>query len=86
MEHQTGPSIGILDMSGFETLPKNGFEQLCINAANEQLQTFFNESVFLQEEMDYKLEEIDANEVNFKNNQPVVDLLFQVRKYNSIIL
>lgn len=73
-------------MSGFETLPKNGFEQLCINAANEQLHTFFNESVFVQEEMDYKLEEIDATEVDFKNNQPVVDLLFQVREHASSLL
>jgi hypothetical protein len=28
----------MLDLSGFESLTRNGLEQLCINAANERLQ------------------------------------------------
>lgn len=28
----------MLDLSGFESLARNGLEQLCINAANERLQ------------------------------------------------
>ena len=66
-------------MSGFERIPHNGSEQLCINAANERLQKFFNETVFLMEKADYEAEGITMANLDFRDNQPVIDLLFKVQ-------
>lgn len=76
-----GPTIGILDMSGFEQFPQNSFEQICINAANERLQKFFNENIFALEQKDYENEGIDLNTVVFKSNEPLIDLFFKVTIY-----
>lgn len=39
-------SVGVLDMFGFENLRRNGFEQLCINYANEVLQHYIKLQIF----------------------------------------
>lgn len=66
--------IGILDIFGFEHFEKNSFEQACINLANEQLQFFFNQHIFLWEQEEYKKEGIDWTSVTFADNKPVLDL------------
>lgn len=77
------PSIGILDMSGFENFQVNSFEQLCINVANEHLQFYFNEHIFLQEEEEYFSEGIDFESINFQNNEDLIELFMGVCKHFS---
>nr|XP_009503895.1 PREDICTED: unconventional myosin-XV [Phalacrocorax carbo] len=43
-------AVGIVDIHGFEDLGVNSLEQLCINFANEHLQSFFSQTVIAQEE------------------------------------
>ncbi|CAF3814740.1 unnamed protein product [Rotaria magnacalcarata] len=67
-------TCSILDMSGFENFQVNSFEQLCINVANEHLQYYFNEHIFLQEEQDYRTENVSSDKVEFQNNEDLIDL------------
>ncbi|XP_070543651.1 myosin-IIIb-like isoform X2 [Ptychodera flava] len=65
--------IGILDIFGFEHFEVNSFEQACINLANEQLQFFFNQHIFMLEQEEYETEGIDWTSIPFVNNQPLLD-------------
>ena len=53
----------------------NSFEQLCINYANETLQFFFNQHVFRLEQKEYAKEKIDWTNIDYQDNQPVIDLI-----------
>ncbi|CAG5136026.1 unnamed protein product, partial [Candidula unifasciata] len=58
------PSIGILDICGFEDLRLNSFEQLCINLMNEQLQNFMNKRI-IEDDMElYRSEKVEIGDVD----------------------
>mmetsp|Transcript_101254 Transcript_101254/g.179895 ORF Transcript_101254/g.179895 Transcript_101254/m.179895 type:complete len:1387 (+) Transcript_101254:70-4230(+) len=65
-------SIGTLDIYGFERLQTNGFEQLCINLANERLQQFFVEEVLQAEQRMYAEERLNIQSMELPDSKPVV--------------
>ncbi|KAF0733977.1 hypothetical protein Ae201684_009154 [Aphanomyces euteiches] len=67
--------IGLLDIFGFESFDHNGFEQLCINYANEKLQQKFNSDIFKTVQTEYIQEGIPLELVSFEDNQPILDLV-----------
>ncbi|XP_022139435.1 myosin-2 [Momordica charantia] len=71
----SGRSINILDIYGFESFKKNGFEQFCINYANERLQQHFIRHQFKLQQEDYELNGVDITKVNFTDNQECLDLI-----------
>ncbi|CBZ53348.1 myosin head motor domain-containing protein TgMyo I [Neospora caninum Liverpool] len=67
--------VGLLDIYGFEVFEANSFEQLCINYANEKLQQHFNHHIFSLEQAAYAAEGIAWEEIQFTDNQGVIDAL-----------
>lgn len=74
-ERDKNTSLAVLDIFGFEDFHMNSFEQLCINYANETMQFFFNQHIFRLEQKEYSREGIDWSTIEFRDNQPVIDLL-----------
>eukprot|EP00268_Persea_americana_P033900 TRINITY_DN33547_c0_g1_i3.p1 TRINITY_DN33547_c0_g1~~TRINITY_DN33547_c0_g1_i3.p1 ORF type:complete len:1225 (-),score=304.05 TRINITY_DN33547_c0_g1_i3:415-4089(-) len=73
-KRQTGRSISILDIYGFESYDTNSFEQFCINYANERLQQHFNRHLFKLEQEEYDHDGIDWTKVDFEDNQECLNL------------
>ncbi|GAU98067.1 hypothetical protein RvY_09264 [Ramazzottius varieornatus] len=67
-------SVAILDIFGFENFKTNSVEQMYINITNEQLQYFFNHTVFTWEQKEYAEEGLDWIPIVFCDNRPVLDL------------
>ncbi|KAK3767679.1 hypothetical protein RRG08_022713 [Elysia crispata] len=67
-------ATGLLDIFGFENLKTNSFEQLCINIANEQIQYYFNQHIFAWELEEYRNEGVNATEVTYVDNRPILDM------------
>ena len=71
-----GNGIGILDLSGFEDMHRNGFDQLLINVANERLQFYFNEYLFSREQREMQEGGIDWSKIQYENNADILGLFF----------
>ncbi|VFQ67321.1 unnamed protein product [Cuscuta campestris] len=76
-KQHTCRSINILDIYGFESFKSNGFEQFCINYANERLQQHFNRHLLKLEQEGYELDGIDWRKVQFEDNQDCLNLIEQ---------
>jgi myosin heavy subunit len=75
-ERKTGFGfIGLLDIFGFESFPINGFEQLCINYANEKLQQKFTNDIFQAVMEEYKFEGIALDDISYDDNSDVLELI-----------
>lgn len=59
----------------FQDFKENSFEQLCINYANETLQFCFNQHIFKLEQQEYAKEKIVWQQIEFADNQLVLDLI-----------
>ncbi|GLT62517.1 hypothetical protein SLA2020_351490, partial [Shorea laevis] len=82
----TGRSISILDIYGFESFQRNGFEQFCINYANERLQQHFNRHLFKLEQEDYELDGVDSTKVDFEDNQECLDVFEKVFLWFNLLI
>ena len=73
-------TIGLLDIFGFEAFTRNSLEQLLINFANEKLQAHFNRHTFQAEQQLYADEGIDAVQISYVDNGPVLAMLEEKKK------
>ncbi|XP_063433514.1 chitin synthase chs-2-like [Mytilus trossulus] len=68
--------IGILDISGFESVSENSLEQLLINSTNEKIHQYHQQQIFELENSEYTKEEIHVPANTFQDNTSVLGLIF----------
>lgn len=71
-------AISLLDIFGFERFDANGFEQLCINYANEKLHQHFLLCVFKNEQELSDVEGVAWPQVEYNDNEGCVHALEKV--------
>lgn len=67
----------------FKNFVTNGFEQFCINYANENLQFYFNKHIFKLEQEEYHREKIAWKNIDYLDNKACIDLI--CKKPNGIL-
>ncbi|KFG37005.1 myosin G, partial [Toxoplasma gondii GAB2-2007-GAL-DOM2] len=75
MDFDLNRYVGLLDIAGFESFRVNGFEQLCINLSNEELQHHFNADIFLNEVKDYENDGLQGVSITYEDNADVLSLI-----------
>ncbi|KAK6946770.1 Myosin head, motor domain [Dillenia turbinata] len=73
-KQETGRSISILDICGFESFQKNSFEQLCINYGSERLQQHFARHLLTIEQEAYDMDGLDWIKVDYEDNHECLNL------------
>ncbi|CAC5394645.1 CHS1 [Mytilus coruscus] len=68
--------IGILDISGFESVAENSLEQLFINITNERIHQYHQQQIFEIENKEYTNEGIHLPANTFNDNTSVLELIF----------
>jgi myosin heavy subunit len=74
-----------LDISGFENLQANGFEQLFINITNEKIQQYYQGQIFERENQDYLHEGVDVSVFQYTSNADLLAFILKVKSINSLI-
>ncbi|KAF0696135.1 Aste57867_13081 [Aphanomyces stellatus] len=75
VDSATATQIGVLDIFGFEDFKHNGFEQFCINYANEKLQQKFVKDVFSSVQDEYVREGLAWDHITYADNQDILTLI-----------
>ncbi|CAB1098436.1 unnamed protein product [Ectocarpus sp. CCAP 1310/34] len=68
-------TISLIDIFGFESFRRNGFEQLLINYASEKLQQMFIQDVFKSVERLCETEGIDHAKFMYRDNTTILETL-----------
>lgn len=68
-----------IDLFHVRTVQTNGFNQLCVNYASENLQQYFNHFMFILEQEEYESQGIQWTFIDFGLDlQPTIDLIEKV--------